>query len=163
MPALKKFRSSSLFPTLKEAQEFVEANKVNTCLCPCCGQSAIQFRKPMIGSAVADLVRLVGIYEKTRDVVHINKFTKQRSNFYTLFYWGLIERASNLKVEGKKSAGFWRPTPKAIEFVNGKIYLNKYAETYNNKLVKLTGDLIGVNDALGKKFDFRELKREVNI
>ncbi len=140
---------------LQAVLDFPNAN--SGYICKCCGSFCKVYRKPLIGSAVADLIRLVKHYTIRGEAVHINEFTKQRSNFYTLSYWGFIEKGDVIVDEKKRSSGYWKPTIKGIEFVNNHITANSVAETYNNKLIKLSGEKIDVITALGKKFDYKKL------
>lgn len=113
--------------------------------------------KPLIGTAVADLIRLTRMWDKNGVPVHISQFTDQRSNFYTLVYWGLIAKGEVEIDKKKRSSGYWVPTVKAGQFVNGEIEIPSVAATYNNKLIRLTGKMVDVKEALGKKFNYEEL------
>ncbi len=143
--------------TIKEAKELLRSGWEKGVKCPCCGQLVRKWNKPLIGTAVADLIRLVRIYEDKGEPIHISSFTAQRSNFYTLSYWGLIEKGE-IEVDAKKrSSGYWVPTQQGIDFVHRKKRVLSIAETYNNILVGFSGKGVDVKEALGKKFDYEEL------
>ncbi len=124
-------------------------------VCPTCGLKQKLYKKPLIGTAVYELILLYLIWKRDRRPVHISNFSKQRSNFYTLKYWGMI-RGSD-KVEGKRTAGLWEPTSIGIDFIRCNVGVYSHAETMNNKLVRFSGDIINVREALKKKFDYDEL------
>jgi len=124
-------------------------------ICQCCGAKIKVWKKPLIGIAIVELIKLYNLYISTNHPVHISQFSKQRSNFYTLRYWGLI--VGSAKVEGKRTAGLWRPTEKGIDFIQNRISIPSHAITKNNVLIKLTGDKKNVIEALGKKFNYDEL------
>lgn len=145
--------------TVEEAQAYINENREEGVECPCCGHKSKVWEKPLIGTAVADLIRLVRFWEKNGVPAHISEFTTQRSNFYTLSYWGLIMKGE-VEVDNKKrSSGYWVPTIKGGDFVEGKITIPSIAATYNNKLVEFRGRQIGVKEALGKKFNYEELMK----
>ena len=124
-------------------------------ICECCGSSINIWKKPLIGIAICELIKLYNIYKIDNTPVHISKFSKQRSNFYTLAYWGLIKGSD--KVDGKKTAGLWVPTDKAVKFIKNEITIPSYAVTKNNKLITLTGEEKTIIQSLGKKFNYDEL------
>ena len=145
------------FETLEEAKQFLRENWEEGADCPCCTQKVKLWKKPLIGTAVADLIRLTKLWEKNGVPAHISEFTDQRSNFYTLIYWGFITKG---EVDNKKrSSGYWVPTQKGGDFVEKKITVPSIAATYNNKLIRLMGKDIDVVKALGKKFDYEELMK----
>ena len=124
-------------------------------VCDHCGAKHIYYKKPLIGVAVAELIKLYRLWKIENQSIHINRFSKQRSNFYTLKYWGLI--IGSEKVEGKRTAGLWGITQKGIDFVQNHIEIPSYAITINNACVQFTGENINVITALKKKFDYDEL------
>ena len=125
-------------------------------ICSCCGARIKVWRKPLIGIAVVELIKLYKeSVRNNNQSVHINVFSKQRSNFYTLKYWGMIEGSE--KVEGKRTAGMWKPTTKGIQFLLGNLSIPSHVETLNNKVVRFSGDNVFVRDVLGKKFNYDEL------
>jgi len=141
--------------TIEESKYYLRENFEKGCSCPSCGQHVRMWKKSLISSAVADLIRLVSKYKGKP--IHINEFTQQRSNFYTLSYWGLISPGNTEHSEDKKTSGEWIPTQKGIDFVNKKSVLQKYALTYNNKVICFEGKNIDIITALGNKFNYQEL------
>ena len=147
------------FETLEEAKQYLRDNWIEGAECPCCKQKVKLWSKPLIGTAVADLIRLNKLWQKNGVAVHISEFTKQRSNFYTLVYWGFIVKG-DVEIDGKKrSSGYWLPTIKGGKFIDNEVTVQSYADTYNNKVIRFTGKQIGVKEALGKKFDYEELMK----
>ncbi len=142
-------------PLQQTELSFPDSNKGFTC--KCCGSFCKTYHKPLIGSAAADLIRLVKEYNKIGEAVHISWFTKQRSNFYTLSYWGLIEKGEVEIDKKKRSSGYWKPTEKGVLFVNNQLEIPSIAQTYNNKLVTLSGNKMNIIQALKKQFDYQKL------
>lgn len=126
--------------------------------CPKCGQRVRVWKKALISTAVASLCRLVAMYRG--EAVHHDDFTvllKDR-NFSQLKLWGLVEAAENSD-PAKRSSGKWHPTEKGIEFVTERRVVPKFVITMNNIVQRFEGPSVGVREALGSRFDYRELIR----
>lgn len=79
----------------------------------------------------------------------VNELNKAR-------YWGLLEESPQRRADGGR-AGWWKLTPKGVDFIEGRITLPKYAVVYDGKLLELEGDQVGIAQALSKKFNYAEL------
>lgn len=126
--------------------------------CPVCGQEVRTWKKPMISTAVASLIRLVAMYRGR--ALHHDEFTvllKDR-NFSQLKLWGLVVPEAN-DDPAKRSSGKWHPTEKGIEFATERNVVPKYVITRANRVVGFEGPAIGVREALGSRFNYRELIR----
>ena len=71
---------------------------------------------------------------------------------------GAIESRQN-DDPSKKSSGYWRVTDKGRGFLALQITVPKTAVVYNNRLERLEGVFITIQEALGKKFNYEELMR----
>ena len=127
--------------------------------CPTCGVKTKEWRKRIISTAVASLCRLVRLYEG--EPLHHDVFTvlKKDRNFSQLVLWGLVEQGPNFD-ETKRSAGTWFPTEKGKAFVLNGAKIQSHVVTYDNELVGFSGDMVDVQWALNKKFDYQFLLSE---
>ena len=73
-----------------------------------------------------------------------------------LEYWGLLEEERGVRPDGGR-AGYWRVTLRGEDWLHGKVEVPKYARVYDGRMLSLTGPSWSVFEALGKKFDYREL------
>jgi hypothetical protein len=73
-----------------------------------------------------------------------------------LRWWGLIEEELSYRPDGGR-AGYWKVTGLGEAWINHEVTVPKYAHILFNELVFVGGDPITIDDALGKKFDLREL------
>jgi hypothetical protein len=73
-----------------------------------------------------------------------------------LRYWGLIEEETDLRPDGGRS-GWWRLTPTGKDWVLNLSGVLKYALVYNGRCLGLSGQPVSIVDALGTRFDYREL------
>ena len=144
-----------------EAKEYLRRNlrsKID-CVCPVCNQPVRLWKKRMISTAVASLVRLVAMYDGSTPIHH-DDFTvslKDR-NFSQLVLWDLIRPASP-RSGMENSAGTWHPTPLGIQFARRQVRVRKHKYTYNNQRVSYVEDEedIGVVEALRNRFDYAAL------
>ena len=142
--------------TLIDARQYVKDNREDGCTCPCCGQKAKVWKKTIISTSAADLIRLVNMYQGT--ALHYDQFAtvKKDRNFSQLVLRGLIKAEDN-DDSSKRSSGMWHPTERGIRFARGEIRIQKYVLTYNNKKIGVEGAYVRIEDVLGKKFNYEEL------
>lgn len=131
-------------------------NRCESDVCPHCGHVSRIWKKGLISTAAASLCRLVEMYQG--EPIHIDDFTvlaKDR-NFSQLKLWGLIARSPNDDPR-KRASGKWVPTERGIQFARGEIQVMKYVVTRDNEIIRFDPPMIGVKEALGRKFDYRVL------
>jgi len=127
--------------------------------CPHCGHVKRVWRKKIISTAAASLVRLVALYRGQH--LHLDKFNvlpKDR-NFNQLVLWGLAEPMVNRDTK-KRASGMWQPTQKGIDFVYRKITLPKYINTQENRVLGFEGPQVDIIETLGQHFDYFVLLAE---
>jgi len=125
--------------------------------CPCCGQLAKVYRRPLDSSMAWALVtayRRAGIEEFHKPTVLPEAAD---GSFAKLRYWGLIHEAER-NTDGSHS-GWWQITQDGEDFVHYSITVPKYALIYNGGLLELddTDGRVSIVDALGHRFDYAEL------
>lgn len=119
--------------------------------CPACGQFAKVYRRRIHASMAH---ALIAAYKADRalpgalvDLTRLLPY-RQSADAAKLRYWGLVN--------DHDGAG-WSITDRGKAFVEGRIVVPTYAEVYNGDLLRLSGPLVGIRDALGKAFDYDEL------
>jgi len=153
-------------PTVEKAREQLMRARWDGTRCPCCDQYAKVYRRTITGTMACWLIWLVQSYRREPRWYHVresfgnaNPARKYHTGDYgKLLHWGLIV-ASEEEVEGKKSAGYWKPTRRGYRFVLGKISVERHAYVYNRECIELAGPMITITDALGTKFDYDKLMR----
>jgi hypothetical protein len=147
--------------TLGEAKDWLRERVDNGAACPCCTQFAKVYTRKINSSQARALVLQYAKYRRgwahlpalrmLQGAQHSNEEPKLR-------YWGLLEEESDLRPDGGR-AGWWRVTRRAEMFVHEEIKVQKYARIYDGRCLGLKGELIGIKDALGSRFDLGELMR----
>jgi hypothetical protein len=126
-------------------------------VCPACCQFVKVYRRK-INSGMAR--SLIAMYRAGgTQFIHLPTTIGSRSREEgKLRYWGLVEEQLQVRPDGGR-AGYWRVTHTGEAFVLGRTLMPQYAEIYNGECLRLTGDLIGIREALGSQFSYSELMR----
>lgn len=131
------------------------------CRCPVCDQFVKVYSRT-INCTMAR--QLIAAYKEfgVGQFFHVSKLVLPGSasagDFPKLLHWGLIQGVPHAPGEdAKRTAGLWAVTQAGSDFINDRLTVPKYAVLYNTQLLELTGEEIGIQVALGKKFDYNEL------
>lgn len=147
--------------TLGDARQWLRDRRLEGAKCPCCTQFAKVYKRTITSSMAWALVKMyrAGAADDFVDVPTVlGRGPGRAGDDAKLVYWGLTLEAHEKRPDGGR-AGWWRLTPDGVRFILGTLYVPKYAHVYDGRLVspKFSGPLIGIRDALGKRFDLREL------
>jgi hypothetical protein len=154
----------SLFgDTLRDAKASLEANLDKGVTCPCCGQFAKRYRRPLHSTIARSLIRLMRLTltEPALPMHHISTFQQSLTagrDFCLVAYWELAEDIPVDRENGAtRTSGFWRLTEKGRAFVRLEIVIPRYAYIFNAEGRGFDGDSVSIIDCLGKRFNYREL------
>jgi len=155
--------------TISAAREFLRTRLDDGVECPVCEQHAQRYYRTLNSGmarwliVLGKLTAIRGEWATTADVIqHAARNASFGSSLGSgeapscLPYWGLIECRVN-DDPSKKSSGYWRVTDRGRGFLACQITVPKTAVVYNNRLERLEGVLITIQEALGKKFSYEEL------
>lgn len=78
-------------------------------------------------------------------------------DFPYLVHYGMLEKMEGKRPDGSKKNGFYKLTDKGRQFVMKQITVPQTFIIYNGKCEGFEGREIGIEDALGKYFDYAEL------
>lgn len=122
--------------------------------CPCCTQFAKVYKRS-INSTMARC--LITIWRAAPfDFVHVPSLPGDTHEVSQLAWWGLVEEELKVRLDGGR-AGWWRITEHGKRWLHGSATVPRYARIYDHRLLNLVGDPITAEDALGTKFDLRQL------
>lgn len=152
--------------TLEEAKQYVEDNKEDGVVCPCCSQFAKIYERS-ITSAMAYGLILVYRNQKSGlapEWLHVENYLKKqeipssiRGDFSKLRFWGLVVPKKDVRSDGSKRTGFYKMTSKGVDFVKYRITVPAKVRLFNNEFLGYTGKEINIGEALGKRFHYMEL------
>ena len=150
--------------SLPEARAYVKERRKEGVSCPCCGQYCRIWKRKLNAGMAAALVWLVARSGADRSWVHVAATAPQwliRSReLAKLQHWGLIQQRQKQENDSKRrTSGVWRPTIEGREFALGASEVPQYVYLYLNEVEGYSVELIGIAEALGDRFDYRELIR----
>lgn len=160
----KHFPDSAL---LGEAREWARAHALRGCICPLCKGKVKQYDRK-IGIAAGRVMVTLYRNGEGREYVHVPTLVKtepylrgtaQQGGYGLLGqHWGLIEAQDGERDDGSKRTGWWRLTDEGRGFVRGEIEVPKKVRLYNGDFQRYV-DMApwSIEDALGERFDYRDL------
>lgn len=153
--------------SLEEVAQKLFRNLEKGSFCPCCGQYAKRYKRKMYATPCLILVAYYKLGNVDSDFHHINealqlvpqaKRMKVTGDSHKANYFDLLEQMPKPEeITHKRTSGFWRITHKGKLFVERKIKIPRYALVYNAEILGFEGEEIGIEEALGKQFNYEEL------
>ena len=152
--------------TIQQAKEELRGAWREGIDCPCCGQFVKLYRRKVTSSMARGLISVYHYFERpnAEEWLHVPGFLKSSTlcgDFSKLRHWELVElQPFQEREDGSKRAGYYRITEVGREYVRGEILIDKYRYEYNGQVRKVTDadtTQASIKDALGSKFDYREL------
>ena len=135
-----------------------QANDGGT-ICPVCDQHVKVYRRKVNSSMTRGLIAAYRAYGTRfgylQDVRRTEGETDNREES-KLRYWGLMQEEDAWRPDGGR-AGYWRVTDKGEMWIRKLTTVPKYAVIYNGECLRLEGQQIDISEALGDKFNYREL------
>ena len=147
--------------TIKEVKDYLRNNFEEGVDCPCCGRYVRLYKRKLNSGMALTLIRLVKLRGTAK--THVKKFLLEHKfnnghDWSRLKDWGLLEKVEDDEDDSdSKTSGKWKVTPAGLKFVAGKLTVKSHIHVYDNKLLGLYGEDITIQDALGKKFNYKEL------
>lgn len=149
--------------TIAEAKQFLKENWEKGVDCPCCRRLVKLYRYKLNSGSARSLIIMYELEQEHHDWVHVQHEFADRGlnansmNYILLHWWGLIVFKPDNDDPTKRASGYWRITDKGVKFVLGLIQVPSHVFIYNNKKWGASEEYVTIQDALGKKFDYREL------
>lgn len=142
----------------QSGMDFPDADKGYNC--PCCGQLCKRYYRNL--NANMAIVMITMYRKKKFGFIRVEEFMRlngypRSGDFSYLVHWGLMEKMLGKRPDGSSKNGFYKLTDKGRQFVLKQMLVPKTLIFYNGKREGFEGDEIGIEVALGKKFDYREL------
>ena len=123
--------------------------------CPCCLTLAKVYQRRIHGTMARTLITMYR-HGGADGYVHTASLPGDTHEASQLSWWHLIEEEKIRRPDGGR-AGWWRITHIGVNWVLARSYIPKYARIYDSEVLDLTGEPVTIQDALGKRFNYREL------
>jgi hypothetical protein len=147
--------------TLTEARASVEAGRVDGITCPCCDQFCREYARSLNSPMARALIACVrrGGAERWVNIHELPLIQGRRGggDFAKLVYWELIRQRPKDDDSRARTSGDWMVTDLGVQFACNRVRVRKKARLYNDMLLCFEGEYISIVDALGIRFDYREL------
>ena len=151
--------------TIEQARLYLRENLNTGTTCPCCKQMVKLYKRKITGVTAAGLTILYRNNKRVGFMQYVSVPELLTDKKYTdvtkLYYWDLIEPLRSSREDGSKRVGMWRMTQKGIDFVEGKIAVDKNVFVYNNKVYRRSEEKATIRDCFGLKFNYEELMSDV--
>ncbi len=139
--------------------QFVTEHAEDGADCPACGRwTKIYDHRTIHASMASQLIRLYRLAIDTEDGwVHVpSAIRNQGGDLVKARWWGLlVERPQ--RPGATRTSGYWHLTELGERYVLGQVTVPRWARVYGNELLGLHGPPRTVLDALGTRFDYRQL------
>lgn len=142
--------------TLGEAKQWLRGNLMEGAPCPCCTQFAKVYRRRIHTTMARALIQLYRHGARGEDFIHAPSLPGDTHEISQAVWWGLIEEERVRREDGGR-AGWWTLTKRGVDFVQDRARVPEYALVYDGSPIRTEGDLIGIRDALGKRFRYDDL------
>lgn len=165
--------------TLKRVREWLRVHVNVGTDCPCCGQHAKVYKRPLNGSMAYTLILMSRAPLEVMDekgYFHVPSFLNSRfcgldarttaairGDWAKLVHWDLIEHAPREREDGSARTGEWRVTALGVAFASGQVRVLSHLRIYNKKPLGLTGDHIWIKESLGKRFNYDEIMADATV
>lgn len=131
-------------------------------LCPHCHQFVKRYKRKINSGMAITLINIYKFNKENKDFFHVEDYGTKNNikishDFSLLRFWNLIEKCNGEKDDGNKNIGFYKITPRGIDFVEKKINVKKSVFLFNDKFLGFSDEEINIKDALGSKFNYDEL------
>lgn len=163
---------------LAEARAWLFARLDQGVVCPCCGQYAKRYHRPLTAAMAYGLV-IVGRHQmqaqkavpRDEGWVHVERLLKDtpgipssiRGDFTKLRHWGLIEQAWGKRPDGSTRNGYWRVTAEGFDFIAGRSTVASHVVIYNDKREGFAGEAITIKDAIRRQFDYNDVMQRYGL
>jgi hypothetical protein len=140
--------------------EFDFFDKKKGYTCQCCNQFVKVYTRTFNCNMGLALLHLY--HQRDKGFVHLEK-SLQEHNYQRcgdasyLRHYRLIEALHEDRKDGSKRNGYYKITGAGIMFCEMKSTVKKHFLTFNNKCEGFTGEEINIIQALGEKFNYKEL------
>lgn len=143
--------------TVGDAQDYIEALCEEGVECPCCGQLSRLWKRKLNSNMAVFLISLVRAWNANgREPVHHTACSYVGRDYPLVARFGLACTMEN-DDDSKRTSGMWEPTSDGVDFVHDRLNVRRYVLIFDNRVIGFTGETIGVREALGDSFNYREL------
>lgn len=163
--------------SLEDAKKWLRARFGKGATCPCCNQF-VKLYKRSLNKSSAYVLLLMSCYfrgDQVEEWLHVPSYIAEmvadhprraaavRGDWAKLKFWGLIEEKPEKRDDGSPRVGYWKMTQLGRQFVARQVKVPSHVYIYNGEPLRRTVDeLITIDEALGKEFNYDEIMQEAS-
>lgn len=145
---------------VKEVREYLIERAEEGVRCPCCNRLVKVYRRKLHSEMALFLCLLVKRWRQVPRYFSTSELVpgtnKSTTDGAYLVHWGLVEREPAKNTAGGR-AGMYRPTPKGVEFAEGRLTVPSHIHTLCGDLIGFSEEQVSIEHCLGSRFDYDEL------
>jgi len=134
--------------SIKEGRAFLNKERHNGAICPCCGQFVKVYKRPVTPKMAKNLITLYRVGRT--NWVDIKSIDVRGGDYAKLRHWGLTEQSS-------RGSGLWRLTLRGMKFVLEQICIPRRAHIYNNQVLAFSGREVSIRECLKNVYNYGKL------
>lgn len=151
--------------TIREARDLMRPHLSKGIKCLCCHQRTQMYSRSLTSSMIYALISFSNADQPEDGFIHAEDYFKEqvnspssiRGDFPKNRFWGFIESKGDKKEDGNPSSGYYKITQKGLDFICGKILVQKKVKLYNNQFYGFDGPETDVFAVIKNKFDYQAL------
>lgn len=109
--------------------------------CPHCGSKMVEYKHSLSKGLLRALVKFARRGTGIVNLNDCNMSLSERTNFYKLKYWGLLDKASD-----NERGGEWLMSALGWSFVKGETQLRKLVWSYRGAFARFDGNRVFIQD-----------------
>lgn len=128
--------------------------------CPCCDQLARVYERKFNANMARFLITMCVAWKQSNgEWIHYKQCKFGGRDYAFVKDWALAVSATKDDVTPNRGrvSGYWKPTQKGLDFSAGRITVPTIVSVYNNTVLMQSPDSVNIQEALGKKFKYKEL------
>ena len=145
--------------TVQEASDYVNKHKEDGEICPCCNQLCKVYYRKFNRNMAMFLISLAKKSTEEKKWIHYKDCEYSARDYAAVTYWDLAS-IKNTNA-GKAHSGYWLPTRKGVDFINGKIQIPSHVILFDGDIDWSRGGFsskqLDIKEALGRDFSYEEL------
>lgn len=110
----------------------------NKSFCGYCGQSMIVYKHSIARRLALILLRVKNYTAPFHLQKDAHMSYSENCNFYKLPYWGVVS-------PDDFGSGYYHITDKGRDFLDGKIEINKWIKTFDNRIVEKSDEMVSID------------------
>ena len=134
--------------------------------CECCGRHSQVYKRSIHQAVALQLVKLYKLGGYDGLYVHASRLIPEgqagSGDLSKSKYFELLKEKPHEQGK-KKASGYWSLTPKGLAFVKREVMIPRHALVFDDIVLGYSEELIGIEECLGRGFNYTEMMEDTVI